>query len=255
MDRKQPQTLNTGVTVGFFRHELTDLTWPHQLLWAFLYIITQLRRNKNDKAPVLRLPLSVCVHYEMSRLVPTAAPHWTEFTAWTRSLVFVFFLSSLTFFTDEYVWRGLFLNSSSCTGRALGQQRILKSDQSLPVSVLRHHLGRRESTLHAEELDCQPADDTGSHTVAAMVKKMSNWMTHAVGQGKCTVCEHVADGWLIVSSGKSKPGLKCSTVKPGQLALMCLKEESRKLKEKTTNQQAKGIQKEKMVSEKTNVLT
>lgn len=59
---------------------------------------------------------SLCVHYEMSRLPPTAVVHWSEFTAWTRSLVFVFFLSSLTFFTDEYVWPGPFLNNSSCTG-------------------------------------------------------------------------------------------------------------------------------------------
>lgn len=67
----------------------------------------------------------------------------------------------------------------------------------------------------------------------------SIWMTHAVGQGVRTVCEHVAEEWLIVSSGKSRPGQKCSTVKTGQLALMRLQKGPRKLKEKTTNQPAR----------------
>lgn len=68
-------------------------------------------------------------------------------------------------------------------------------------------------------------------------------MTHTVGQGVSTVCEHVAEGWLIVSSGKSRPGQKCSTVKTGQLALMRLQKGPRKLKEKTANQPARGKKK------------
>lgn len=114
MDRKQPQTPNTGVTVGFFRHELTDLTWPHQLLWVFLYIITQLRRNKNDKPPVPRLPLCVCTLWNVTSSADRCAT-----LDWIYCLNTVPCVCVLPLFPDLLHWW-------ICMARPVPQQQLVR---------------------------------------------------------------------------------------------------------------------------------
>ncbi len=130
----------SSATVCIFWHELTDLTWPHKLLCVFLYIITQLRRNKNYRTLLPCPPLSVCTLWNVTYI---ADRHGA--LEWIYCLNMVPCVCVLPLFPDLLYWWICMARSvpqQQLMHQALGQRRILKSDQSPAVSVQTHH------TLH-----------------------------------------------------------------------------------------------------------
>lgn len=132
-----------------------------------------------------------------------------------------------------------------------GQRRILKSDQSPAVSVQTHH------TLHLFSQAVNVGKKRKCITCLKIRLPTSWWHTEPhccrytvtifqLDDTRCwsgsvyCICEHVAEGWLIVSSGKTRPGQKCSTVKMHQLALMRLQKGPRNCKRKQPISQQGG---------------
>lgn len=100
-------------------------------------MITQLQRNKNDWPLLPCLPLSVCTLWNVTSIADRRGA-----LEWIYCLNTVPCVCVLPLFPDLFYWwicmaRSVPQQQFVC--RALGQRRILKSDQSPAVSVQAHH--------------------------------------------------------------------------------------------------------------------